>query len=227
MSKKRFSISYDAPFILVYTVLCMTILILSTILLDKDSGTNLAPSIFTAPCAPFPAKNPLSYIRLFTHIFGNSDWAQFLGNFTFIILLGPLMEERYGYKVLALMFVITAFVTGVINACFIQNPAVGANGIVFMLIILSSTTAFEKKKIPATLILLLAIFLGKEFIGVNKNAAIAATTHILGGICGSAFGFLSVPKPKRTRKSPVKHDEKTVLKTATLKTKTTSKTLAV
>ena len=222
MSKKRFSISYNAPLTLSYTLVCTAILLLNTILLGKD----IVQAVFTAPCAPFMAKNPLSYIRLFTHIFGHSDWNHLLGNFAFFILLAPLMEERYGTKILALMVAITTFVTGVVNACFVPHSMMGADGIVFMLIVLSSMTALEKKKIPATLLLMVAIFLGKEFIGANKITCISAVVHIFGGICGSLFGLLSAPKVKRQRNT-VKHDDKTILKTTAIKTKTTSKTLAV
>ena len=40
--------------------------------------------------------NPMTYIRMFTHVLGHSDWNHFSGNFLKILLLGPLIEEKYG-----------------------------------------------------------------------------------------------------------------------------------
>ena len=83
-------------------------------------------------------KNPLFYLRLFTHVLGHANIQHFVNNFILILLIGPMMEEKYGSKNMVLMMVFTAFITGLVNVIFFNNMLLGASGIVFMLILLSS-----------------------------------------------------------------------------------------
>ncbi len=205
--KKKFRVTYNAPVTLTFAISCVLILLLNDFLLGK----HLIPAIFTAPArigsaGGFNYKSAFDYFRLFLHIFGHSDWNHLLGNFAFIMLLGPLMEERYGSKMVALMFVVTAFVTGVINVCLIPHPLLGASGIVFMLIILASITTLDKSVIPLSFIFVVAIYLGRELINAPKTENISTVAHIAGGLCGSMFGFMVAPKAKRGAK---KDSEKT------------------
>lgn len=199
--KKRWKITYNAPVTLTFAILCAVILLMNDILLGK----NLIPAIFTAPGNPasqnpFNWKSLLDYIRLFTHVFGHSDWNHLIGNMSFILLLGPLMEERYGSPTLALMMTVTALVTGVLNACVISSSLLGASGIAFMLIVLSSLSTIEKNVIPVSFLLVLAIFFTREFVNATKMDNIATFAHIAGGLCGSLFGFMVVPKKRAASK---------------------------
>ena len=68
----------------------------------------------SAKCpVPFNFKSVLDYVKLFTHVLGHVSWGHVMGNLSFILLLGPLLEERYGSPMLALMMTVTALVTGV------------------------------------------------------------------------------------------------------------------
>ena len=216
--KKKLRVTYNAPVTLTFAILCVVIFLMNNYLL----GRHLIPAIFTAPARigtkiqstdeikniGFNYKNLLDYFRLFLHIFGHTDWNHLLGNFSFILLLGPLMEERYGSKMVLLMFVVTAFVTGVINVCIIPRPLLGASGIVFMLIVLASITTLDKNVIPLSFIFVVAIYLGRELINAPKAENISTVAHIAGGLCGSMFGFLVAPKAKRGAKKEEKSVEK-------------------
>ena len=207
--KKKFRITYNAPVTLTFAILCVLILLMNDFLLGK----HLIPALFTAPGrigseGGFNYKSLLDYFRLFLHILGHSDWNHLLGNFSFILLLGPLMEERYGSQMVALMFVVTAFVTGVINVCLIPHPLLGASGVVFMLIVLASITTLDKNVIPLSFIFVVAIYLGRELLGGPKSENIATVAHIAGGLCGSMFGFLVAPKAKRASKKNSEKSEK-------------------
>ena len=208
--KKKLRVTYNAPVTLTFAILCVSILLIDNFLLGK----HLIPALFTAPARigtkitsgdsikyiGFNYKSALDYFRLFLHVLGHSDWNHLLGNFAFILLLGPLMEERYGSYMVLLMFVVTAFVTGVINVCLIPRPLLGASGIVFMLIILASITTLDKNVIPLSFIFVVAIYLGRELINAPKSENISTVAHIAGGLCGSMFGFLVAPKGKKTIK---------------------------
>lgn len=213
--KKKFRVTFNAPVTLTFAILSVFIFLLDKYLLDR----NLISAIFTAPARigkhisgpsgdiliGFNYKRILDYFRLFSHVLGHTDWNHLIGNFSFILLLGPLLEERYGSKMLLLMIVVTSFVTGVINACLIPRTLTGASGIVFMMIVLASITTIEKNVIPLSCIFVVAIFLGRELINAPKTENVSTVAHIAGGLCGSMFGFLVAPKSKRTSKK-----EKTV-----------------
>ena len=60
-----------------------------------------------------------------------------------------------------------------------------------MLILLSSFTNLKRGRIPLTLILVALIFLSGEIIdGITKpNDNISQMGHIIGGLCGTVFGW--------------------------------------
>jgi membrane associated rhomboid family serine protease len=105
-----------------------------------------------------------------------------------------MLEERYGYRWLVLMMVVTAFVTGILHIITAAYTAqLGASGIVFMLILLSSFTNLQRGRIPLTLILAAAIFIGREVMAATSDyeTNIAYLAHIAGGVCGALFGFIA------------------------------------
>ena len=138
--------------------------------------------------------NPLMYVRLFTYVLGHANWAHFIGNMSYILILGPMIEEKYGSKNLIKMILITAVIGGILNNILFPNVALcGASGIVFMMIILASATSFEKGQIPLTLILVLIIYLGGEiYDALYASDNISQLAHIAGGVCGAIFGLVNI-----------------------------------
>jgi rhomboid protease GluP len=104
-------------------------------------------------------------------------------------LVGPIVEEKYGSKSLLIMILITALITGILNILFFNAGLLGASGIVFMLILLSSFTNVRSGEIPVTFILVAILFLGREVFESLQNDNISQFAHIIGGICGSVFGY--------------------------------------
>ena len=134
---------------------------------------------------------PLTYIRMFTHVLGHSDWKHFSNNFLYILLVGPMIEEKYGTYNLLIMILITAGVTGIINHILGRKKLLGASGIVFMLIIMSSFVNIQAKKIPITLVLIFIFYIVNEILdGMFKKDKVSHMGHIIGAICGTIFGFL-------------------------------------
>lgn len=180
MSKK---IHYNSPVILTYTILSFIALGLGYI--SEHQITRLFFSIYRSPMT-----DPLFYFRLLGHAIGHVDWKHFASNFMLLLIIGPMLEEKYGSRRLFSMMVITALVTGLLNIMLFDTALLGASGIVFMLILLSSFVNTEKGRIPLTFILVIVIYIGGEII----NAAalqdnISRLTHIVGGICGGIFGY--------------------------------------
>jgi len=134
--------------------------------------------------------DPLFYVRLFTHALGHASFEHYFNNFLTILLIGPMLEERYGSKALVKMVVITALCTGILHVILFDSALLGASGIVFFLILLASYANFERGRIPITLILVISIFLGREIMGAfifNDN--VARMTHVFGGVIGAIFGY--------------------------------------
>lgn len=176
-------ISYNAPVILTFTLIAGVSLFLGW-LTDMSSTQN-----FFMSYPSFDLPKWWYHLGVVTHIFGHANWQHFMGNFFIILLIGPLLEERYGSSFLMEMIFITALLTGLCNAIFFSSALIGASGIVFMLILLGSFVNYEKGEIPLTFILVAGIFLGGELVDIFKEDNISQFAHIAGGLIGAAFGF--------------------------------------
>ena len=53
--------------------------------------------------------DPLQYLRLFSYILGHANWSHFSSNFLIILLVGPMVEEKYGSSSLLEMIIVTLF----------------------------------------------------------------------------------------------------------------------
>ena len=109
-----------------------------------------------------------------------------------LLLVGPPLEEKYGWKNMAWFMAVTALVTGLVQFIFFPHTALlGASGIVFMMIVLSSFTESRGGGIPVTLILVVIFYLGGEIVDGLKGAdSVSQLTHVVGGVLGMIFGFL-------------------------------------
>lgn len=177
------NIQYNSTLILSYFFISLVVLILSKIT-NKKSDTLLFSSYRSS------LLNPLTYIRLFTHVLGHQNWRHFSNNFLYILLIGPMIEEKYGTLNLLWMILITAGITGIINSIISKNSILGASGIVFMFIVLSSFVNIEAGKIPLTLILIFIFYIVNEIIdGLFKKDNVSHLGHLIGAISGLIFGF--------------------------------------
>ena len=185
MIKKRLRITYNAPVILTFVLICFVVTVIGII--TDNVSTRLLFSVYRDSLI-----NPLTYLRLLTHVFGHIGFEHFISNAMYLLLLGPLLEEKYGPKTLIKVIVITAFVAGLIQ-CVFQGDIMlcGASGIVFAFILLSSFTAFKEGEIPISFILVAILFIGKEiYNGIFIQDNVSNITHIIGGTIGGAAGFL-------------------------------------
>jgi len=135
--------------------------------------------------------DPLAYVRLFGHIFGHVNFEHFFNNFLILLLVGPILEEKYGPKNMIYLIGFTAIITGLVQIIFFDTVLLGASGIVFMFMILAGFANVRSRRIPLTLVVVFVVFLGREVIsGITVEDSISRVTHIVGGICGAVFGFI-------------------------------------
>ncbi len=185
-------VSYNSPVILTFFLISLGALILNTVTMGytNEMFFSVYKSSYT---------NPLAYVRMVGHIFGHANFEHFFNNMLIILLIGPILEEKYGSKTIALLILFTAIVTGLFNVVFTNNALLGASGIAFMFTILISVVNLEKGKIPLTLVLISIMYIGNEvFLGITSADNVSRMTHIIGGLLGAVFGF--VLNSKRSRK---------------------------
>lgn len=182
---KKVEISFNSPVIIGFTFACFAALVLGWI--TKNAATNAFFSVYRSSLL-----SPLTYIRFFGHILGHANWEHFIGNIMLILVTGPLLEEKYGSANILFVILTTALVTGVINFIFFPHvQLLGASGVVFALILLSSLTSIEDGKVPLTFILVAFIYIGEQvWNGIFVRDNISNLTHIIGGIVGSGLGFV-------------------------------------
>ncbi|NCE64886.1 rhomboid family intramembrane serine protease [Pseudoflavonifractor sp. 524-17] len=180
---KRKRLDYNSPVILTFFFLSLAVLVLDRV----TSGwvtANLC-SVYRSPIGPF------FVVRLFGHVLGHAGVEHFMGNMLLLLVVGPPLEEKYGSRPLLAGIALTALVSGLLQcACFPSTALLGASGIVFMLIMLSSLAGMRSGYLPVTLILVAVLYLGQEvysILFIKDN--VANFMHLVGGICGTGFGF--------------------------------------
>lgn len=175
---------YNSPVIITYLVLSIIAWFLNTITRGKTNKiffSSYRSSIL----------NPLTYIRLITHSIGHKDLEHLIHNFLFILVIGPMVEEKYSSLNLIIMLVITSLVIALFNIIFNNYMILGASGNVYMLIVLSSFSNITEGKIPLTLILILIFYITSEVQKslIEGNKKVYHDGHLIGAICGIVFGF--------------------------------------
>ena len=173
----------NAPVVLGMTLITLIVLIVDT--LTKGTAIRLFGMHYSS------WTDPMMYVRMFTHIFTHADLEHYTGNFMLILLIGPMVEDKYGSKNLLEMIIITSLVTGLIDVIFFRDVMfIGASGIVFMLILLASFTDIKNGKLPITVLLISVLYIGNEVVnGIIANDNVSQISHIVGGFCGAFLGF--------------------------------------
>ena len=182
---KKLRISFNSPIILGFTILCFAVL-----MLDKVTGGSSTVTAFSVYRSSL--LNPMTYIRMFGHVLGHAGWEHFLGNMMTLLIVGPLLEEKYGSSNVLFIIMSTALITGLVNFIFFPKVMLlGASGVVFAFILLASLTSVKDGNIPLTFILVAIIYIGEQvYSGLFVKDNIANLTHILGGLIGSGLGFV-------------------------------------
>ncbi len=182
---KKIKVTFNAPVTLWFVILCFGALILNIV--TKGWANNAFFSVYRSPLY-----SPLTYVRFVGYVFGHASWDHYLGNMVTLLLVGPLLEEKYGSRNLALVMLFTTVITGILS--FIIFPHVqllGASGIVFAFILLASITGVKEGEIPLTFILVAAVYLGEQvYQGVFMVDNVSNFGHVIGGVCGSIIGYL-------------------------------------
>ena len=174
-------LQYNSPVILTFFLLS-----LGALFLGQWTGGWTTKHLFCVYRGSL--KDPLFYIRLFGHML-------------LLLVIGPPMEEKYGSGPLLKGILLTALISGVLQCVLFPHTALlGASGIVFMLIMLASLSGFSGG-IPVTMLLVAALYLGQQVYDIIfAHDNVANFMHIVGGVCGTAFGYVYAMLPRKRRR---------------------------
>ena len=183
-NEKKFRISFNTPAVLVFAGICVIAQLLNK--LTNGASNSAVFSVYRSSLA-----NPLTYLRCVCHVFGHAGWDHLIGNMMYLLILGPMIEEKYGTANTVIVMLATAVVTGIVNMIFFPGVRLlGASGIVFAFILIASITTTEDRTIPVTFILVALLYIGQQiYQGLFRKDNISQMAHIVGGIVGSVLGF--------------------------------------
>jgi len=176
-------LTYNAPVTLTFGLIAVGLFYLNAYVLGGSITHMLALSGY------WDWGNIVQYPTILTYTLGHADEAHLFGNMSLFLLLGPIMEEKYGTRNVLIMMIITAFLSGICQLLFFDFGLRGASGIVFMFIILVSFANAKSGTIPLTFILVALLFIGKEILAMRQADNISQFAHIAGGVFGAVFGF--------------------------------------
>ena len=185
MKKRQLVIHYNAPVVLSFALIALVVLGL-----DFVTGGATTSKYFCVYRSSF--SDPLTYLRLFTHVLGHGSYAHYIGNIMLMLVIGTTLEDKYGSKKLMFCILVTALISGLVQMFFFPSTALlGASGIVFMMIVMSSLAGMKIHCIPLTLIFVVVFYLGGEIMdGLFVADNVSQLTHIIGGVCGAIIGYV-------------------------------------
>lgn len=182
--KRRLKIDYNAPYCLSFAILAMAVYAVSTL----SGGWTLQNGFSISGSASLGEL--LTWPRLFLHVLGHGSAQHLFSNIIVFLLVGPMLEEMYGPMLLLVLTAVTALITGLIMVLLFSGTLMGASGVVFAFIVLSSFANAKSGTIPLTFIMISLIFLGGEVIrALSGEDQIAQFAHIAGGVLGGGVGF--------------------------------------
>ena len=121
------------------------------------------------------------YLSLVGYIFGHSSFEHLLGNMSLLLILGPIIELKYGTQRFVFMSILTAFITGLLHTLLWDNGLLGFSGLVFMYIVLSTLLNIRNREVPFTFILVVVLYFGMEIISSLKDTQISHSHTFLAG----------------------------------------------
>jgi GlpG protein len=107
-------ISNNAPVTLGFAFVSFVQILVAS--LTHGAGT----SLFVSPHT-FDFFSIQSWFASVLHVVGHANFEHFSGNILFIMLLGPMVEEKYGSTQLLFMIIGTAIATSVVNSLLLSG----------------------------------------------------------------------------------------------------------
>ena len=146
---------------------------------------------------PINCLNPRWYLGVVGHVFAHQGLIHWAGNMALFLLLAPAIERKLG----ALRFLFTllglTLLTGLSEALvltFTRTAVIGASGLVFAFILLTTFTESRKGEIPLSSLAVAMLWGTKELGGLFTPDTVANSAHLAGALWGFIWGWKFLPK---------------------------------
>jgi rhomboid protease GluP len=176
-------ISYNSPVILTFALLSALQLFLSKL-------THGVSDAFFVPLYGFHLFSPSTWPPLALYVLAHASVNHFMSNMMLILLVGPVVEERYGSSTLLTMVVVTALCTSCIHMLWSPAVIVGSSGIAFMLITLAAMGNLRDGVVPLTFVLVAALYVSTELLSSLQPSNVSHFAHLFGGFMGLVLGLM-------------------------------------
>lgn len=136
--------------------------------------------------------NPFSYLSFLTHVIAHGDWDHLKGNMVHLLLVGPAVEHEFGSRNFFLIIISVAISSAFVHLMVGKERTyqLGASGVVFAAILLSSLVTASHGTIPLSFIIVATWWVGDEIINFFfAGDAVSHHAHISGGIVGTIAGY--------------------------------------
>jgi len=100
---RKLKISFNSPIILGFVILSFIVYLADN--LTGGFSTRLLFSVYRSSFI-----DPFTYFRFFGHVLGHANLDHFLGNIMLILVIGPMLEEKYGSANILFVILATALV---------------------------------------------------------------------------------------------------------------------
>lgn len=185
-------ITFNAPVILITALMSLVIL-----LFDQLTGHGMAQSFFATGTGSF--LDLWTWFRLFFHWLYHASVGGFLNNITLFLILGPVLEKRYGSRAILLVILCTALLSGLGNRWLSSDLLQGMASVDVAFSILMAMSMCRPKEIPLSLILVILAYVGMELYAAMTAFQLATTlSHVSGGLTGFLFGLLLLKRPAKS-----------------------------
>lgn len=178
-------LTINAPVILAFVTLCSLVYVVTaTVGGQRVLGVHDTWNTFRT----------LQYSSLLTHIFAHSGWGHLKGNVTHLLLVGPAVEHEFGSRNLILIILIVAIVSAFAHIVLgnRRSHQLGASGVVFACILLSSLVSAGNGKVPVAFVLIFMLYMGEElalFFNFWNPDGVSHHAHLTGGLVGAVAGI--------------------------------------
>ena len=163
------SVQIDSPLILFFSATCVAPHAYGSVLGGEHWTRN---KLGVWPWTHFATSDPRQYPQFLMHVLGHVSWEHLNGNLVNLLLVGPACEREYGSFNLLKIILWTAIFSAFSHMAFGPHNGVqlGASGVVFSLILLSSLVAAQEGRIPLTFVCQVVVWCWTE-IGAALFAA--------------------------------------------------------
>ena len=195
----RFRLVVRAPVVVSFAALSCLVLLVDSAPMRR----RLQPHIMIVPwryCTHFWSRD---WIRFVAYTVSHKDLTHLTGNFSSILLIGPLLEQTYGSWRLLRIMVVTVVIAGVLSSVLFNTALIGASVVVFLFLILGSSVACHmgvpqggspggrsRQEVPISFACVLVLTFGREIVlALKSDGSVSHFSHAVGGIIGGVLGL--------------------------------------